>query len=141
VIVLDTNVVSEVARRTPEQTVVRWLDAQHAADLYLTAVTVAEMSYGVARLPAGARRDGVVARVERVLEALAPRVLDLDVAAAQAFGAVAAARDRAGRPIGTADGQIAAICLVHGATLATRNVRDFLGTGVLVVDPWTAQST
>ncbi|OLT55095.1 type II toxin-antitoxin system VapC family toxin [Cellulosimicrobium sp. CUA-896] len=138
-IVLDTNVISEVARRAPEPTVVRWLDGQHAADLYLTAVTVAELSYGVARLPAGARRDDVVARVERVLDALAPRVLALDVAAAQAFGAVAAARDRAGWPIGTADGQIAALCLMHGATLATRNGRDFVGTGVDVVDPWKAR--
>ncbi|MBD5784904.1 type II toxin-antitoxin system VapC family toxin [Cellulosimicrobium terreum] len=137
-ILLDTNVVSELARRDPDPGVVRWVDAVPVLDVHLTAVTVAEIAYGVARLPAGRRRDEVVARVERVLARLRPRVLDLDVVAAQAFGPVAAARDRGGRPIGTADAQIAAICLVHDATLATRNVRDFAGTGVDAVDPWTA---
>ncbi|MFI2703020.1 type II toxin-antitoxin system VapC family toxin [Cellulosimicrobium composti] len=135
-IVLDTNVVSELTRTTPERSVVRWLDGVPPRDVWLTSITIAEMSYGIARLVAGRRRDELVVRVETVLAGLGDQVLSFDKEAAHAFGAVMAGRDRAGQPIGTADAQIAAICRVHDATLATRNVRDFVGTGVAVVDPW-----
>jgi predicted nucleic acid-binding protein len=136
VIVLDTDVVSELTRTSPDPAVVRWLDAQPPHDVRLSAVTIAEMSYGIARLPAGRRRDELVRRVERILDGLAASILSFDAPAAHAFGAVMAVRDHVGRPISTADAQIAAICRVHDATLATRNVRDFAGTGVHVVDPW-----
>lgn len=135
-IVLDTNVVSELTRTTPERSVVRWLDGVSPLDVWLTSITIAEMSYGIARLVAGRRRDEIVVRVETVLGGLGGQVLSFDQEAAHAFGAVMAGRDRAGQPLGTADAQIAAICRVHDATLATRNVRDFVGTGVAVVDPW-----
>lgn len=134
-IVLDTNVLSELARRAPDPAVLAWFAVRPQADLYLSAVTVAEMSYGVARLPAG-RREEIADRVERVLAGFDGRLLPFGGEAGRAFGPIVAGRDGAGRPIGTADAQIAAICRVHDAALATRNVRDFVGTGVTVVDPW-----
>ncbi|MFI2105429.1 type II toxin-antitoxin system VapC family toxin [Isoptericola sp. NPDC019693] len=137
-IVLDTNVLSELARRVPDRAVLAWFEGRAAADLCLSAVTVAEMAYGVARLPSGRRRNEIAERVERVIVGFGGRVLPFGEEAGRAFGPIVAERDRAGRPVATADAQIAAICRVHDAALATRNVRDFLGTGVRVVDPWTA---
>jgi predicted nucleic acid-binding protein len=138
-LVLDTNVVSELMRLQPDGRVIAWLDGQPAADLHLTAVTVAELRYGVARLPDGSRRRALDAAVAAMIdEDLGGRVLPFDRAAAVDYGAVVVERERAGRPIGQADAQIAAICRVHSAILATRNLRDFDRTGVGVLDPWTA---
>jgi predicted nucleic acid-binding protein len=116
---------------------VAWVDAQ--IGLSVTAITVAELLYGIARLPDGARRarlaDGVRDMID---ERLGGNVLAFDGGAALHYAGIVADRDRADRPIGVADGQIAAICRAHAATLATRNVRDFEAAGVPVVDPWTA---
>jgi len=137
VIVLDTNVVSEVIRPAPEARVLRWLDAQAPQALSITAVTVGEIVHGVARLPEGRRRDRLAALVEEhVTTTFAGRVLSYDADAARVGGTLLALRERAGWPMSLADAQIAAICRVHDATLATRNVRDFVGTRVAVVDPW-----
>jgi predicted nucleic acid-binding protein len=136
VIVLDTNVLSELARREPDPAVLAWFGEHADADLYLSSVTIAELSCGVARLPSGRRRDDVADRVERVIVGFGGRLLPFGEDAGRAFGPIVAARDRAGLPIGTADAQIAAICRVHDSTLATRNVRDFVGTGVRVANPW-----
>lgn len=141
-IVLDTNVVSEVIRPVPEARVLRWLDAQAPEALSITAVTVGEIVHGVARLPEGRRRDRLAALVEEhVTTTFAGRVLPYDADAARVGGTLLALRERAGRPMSLADAQIAAICRVHGATLATRNVRDFAATGVDVVDPWDPGAT
>lgn len=138
-IVLDTNVVSELIRRRPADAVLAWLDAQEADELHLTAVTVAELRYGVARLPGGARRDALDAAVGSVLdEDFDARILPFDRAAADSYAPIVVERERSGRPISQADAQIAAICRARQATLATRNGRDFERTGVGVVDPWTA---
>ncbi len=138
-IVLDTNVLSELMRRRPAARVVRWVDEQDASALAITAVTVAELLYGVARLADGARKAKLAAAVDALVrEDFAGRVLPFDVAAAAYYAELVADRDRNGRPISVADGQIAAVCRCHGAALATRNVRDFGATGVSVRDPWAA---
>lgn len=136
-ILFDTNLVSELARRSPDSRVQAWVLRVAGAERYTTAITVAELMLGIAVMPAGSRRDtlaGVVTAL--VKEAFAGRVLPFDEPAAEAYAALAAARRRAGRPIGFQDGAIAAIGLAHGATVATRNTRDFEGCGVALIDPW-----
>lgn len=136
-IVLDTNVVSELMRAEPAGTVVEWVDAWPALELHLTAITVAELLYGVARLPAGRRKRALATRVEAMIEQdFDQRVLAFDQVAAAHHATLVVDRARAGRPISMADAQIAAICRSFDATLATRNVHDFAGTRVTVVDPW-----
>lgn len=136
-IVLDTNVISELMRRRPAAHVVSWVDGQDAGALAITAVTVAELLYGVARLASGARKIELATAVDALVkEDFSGRVLPFDVAAAEHYADLVAERERHGRPISTADGQIAAMCRSHGATLATRNVRDFDATGIGVLDPW-----
>lgn len=136
-IVLDTNVVSELMRPAPAASVVRWVDALPATSLYTTSVTRAEILFGIALLPKGRRRDAVAsAAVAMFDEDFGGRVLDFGRDAALAFASIASARRRAGRPIAGFDAQIAAIARSVGAALATRNVDDFEGTGLEVVDPW-----
>jgi predicted nucleic acid-binding protein len=138
-IVLDTNVISELMRRRPAARVVSWVDEQDASALAITAVTVAELLYGVARLADGARKTELAAAVDALVrEDFARRVLPFDAAAATHYADLVAERERQGRPISTADSQIAAICRWHGAALATRNIRDFDATGITVLDPWAA---
>ena len=136
VIVVDTNVVSESMRPSPSAAVTSWLDDQFPGDLYTTAVTVAEIRYGIERLPDGQRRDQLLVAATEVLAGFAERVLPFDTSAAVRYGAIVAGGERAGAPITGFDAQIAAICLVRGATLATRNTKHFDGTGVAVVNPW-----
>jgi hypothetical protein len=140
VIVLDTNVVSELAKPTPSSVVVAWLDAQDG--LAIAAPALAELRFGIARLPDGERRTTLNEAIDGlVADDLDGLVLAFDRASADAYGLIAAARERAGRPIGIADAQIAAICLVRNAVLATRNVRDFLDTGIEIIDPWDPPDT
>lgn len=136
-IILDTNVISEFVRARPEPAVVTWLDRQDFSELWITAVTAAELGFGTARLPPGKRRDMLSQALETALNhTFAGRVLPFDASAARTFGPLAAACEAQGRPIGTADGQIAAICLTLDSDLATRNVRDFAPTGIRIIDPW-----
>lgn len=136
-IILDTNVLSEFVRPDPAPAVLAWLDAEDRHLVGTTAVTVAEQLAGVARLPAGRRRDQLTEEVLRVLEsAIGDQILPFDVAAARHYAQVMAARYAAGQPISVPDAQIAAICRQHAATLATRNVKDFEGTGVELINPW-----
>jgi predicted nucleic acid-binding protein len=136
-IVLDTNVVSELMRRRPHEDVLGWVDAHDPRTLAITAITAAELLHGVERLPRGARAYRLADAVHDLLtEDFAGRVLPFDGAAAIHYGSLVAARERAGRPISVADGQIAAICRHHDALLATRNLRDFDGTDVGLLDPW-----
>jgi hypothetical protein len=137
VIILDTNVVSEPLRPAPEPAVLAWLDAQAPATLCMTSITLAELLAGVAALPAGRRRNKLgQALTEQVLPLFEGRVLAFDRPAAHAFAQVQAGAQAAGNPIGFADAAIAAIAGAHGYAVATRNVRDFKGTGVDVIDPW-----
>jgi predicted nucleic acid-binding protein len=139
VIVLDTNVVSELLRPEPAPAVITWLSAQEGSRVYLTAVTEAELRYGVAILPKGTRQAALEDAVEGMLsEDFRDRVLPFDSAAAITYARIAAARRRAGRPISQFDCQIAAIVRTRGATLATRNGADFEGCSLDLVDPWQA---
>lgn len=136
---LDTNVVSELMRASPSREVVEWLDRQQTRNLFVTSVTEAEIRAGVAVLPEGARRRGLVAAAERAFGNLfAGRVMSFDRPAARAYAEIFATRQAIGRPLSLADGQIAAIARSRGMAVVTRNVGDFEGAGVELVDPWAA---
>ena len=133
---LDTNVVSELMRDTPNPDVLYWMDGLPTQQLFVTAVTEAEIRTGIAILPSGARRRGLVDAVEQTLGSLfAGRVLPFDSEAARAYAEIAASCRAAGRPVSQADCQIAAIARSQGMTVATRNVRDFTDTGVELINP------
>lgn len=136
-IVLDTNVLSEVMRPRPEPVVATWLGAQPVTSLFVTAVTQAEILYGLALLPRGRRRDDLLAAARSLFdEEFAGRILPFDSDAAVAYSVIAADRRAAGRPISQFDAQIAAIVRSRGGALATRNTADFLDCGIALADPW-----
>lgn len=136
-VVLDTNVVSELMRASPGRDVVEWLDGQPTRDLFVASVSEAEIRAGVAVLPEGARRRGLAVAAERAFGNLfAGRVLAFDSSAARAYAEIFATRIAIGRPLSLADGQIAAIARSRGMAVATRNVGDFEGAGVDLVNPW-----
>jgi predicted nucleic acid-binding protein len=136
-IVLDTNVVSELLRVDPAAQVEAWLSEQDGASVYFTAVGEAELRYGVAILPAGKRRTALTKIIEDILEQdFRDRILAFDRAAARVYATISAKRRAAGRPISQFDCQIAAIAGAHGAAVATRNTADFAGCGIAVIDPW-----
>ncbi len=136
-IVLDTNVLSELTRRHPDQGVLGWLDSVPATEVVTTAVTAAELLYGVARLPVGHRRTALAAAVHGLLdEDLRGRVEPFDKIAAAHYAVVVADRERVGRPISVADAQIASVCRKLQAPLATRNIKDFEEVGLQLIDPW-----
>ncbi len=138
-IVLDTNVISELMRRRADPRMVAWVDEHPAGEVYLTAVTTAELRYGVARLPAGRRKTDLADRIRRTIEEdFADRILVFDDAAAIQYAEIVVERERRGVAVSLADAQIAAVCRAHSAGLATRNVEDFTYTGVNVIDPWRA---
>ena len=137
-VVIDTNVISELMRLTPDPAVLAWFSGYNSAELYLTAVTEAELRAGAAILPAGRRRDHLAAEVDAMVrEDFAGRVLPFDGAAARAYGDIAAARRSLGRPIPEADCRIAAIARATGAAVATRNGAGFEQCGIALIDPWT----
>jgi predicted nucleic acid-binding protein len=137
VIVLDTNVISELTRQVPEPGVVSWLDSRPAAEVATTAITAAELFYGVARLSTGRRKTELTAAVHGLLaDDFRDRVLPFDKRAALRYADIVCSREARGRPIGVADAQIAAICRAIDATLATRNTDDFTETGVALINPW-----
>ena len=136
-VVIDTNVVSELMRPTPALAVMAWFSRQDSADLYLTAVSEAELRAGAAILPSVRRRDRLAAEVDAVVrEDFAGRVLPFDSAAARAYAAIATSRRSVDRPILEADCQIAAIARARDAAVATRNAVDFEHCGIAVIDPW-----
>lgn len=136
-IILDTNVISEVVRSAPNDRVVGWLESL-TSEVAITAVTFAELLAGVGRLPDGRRKAELSTRIAAAVEPFrgSRSILAFDDTAAVYYADVLLAREAAGRPISTADAQIAAICLAHEATCATRNLRDFAHTGVDLLDPW-----
>lgn len=139
IVLLDTNVVSELLRLSPSPAVERWVNERAATDLYLSAVSEAELRYGVAILPAGRRKDALARMIEEVVrQDFVGRVLPFDSEAARDYADIASTRRAAGRPVTPADCQIAAIARARNMAVATRNVRDYEGIGVEVVDPWTA---
>jgi len=138
-ILLDTNILSELMRAAPEPAVEQWLAEQPPASVFISAITEAELRYGVALMPSGKRRTVLAAEIENMLgEDFNGRILPFDSSAAIAFAKIAVERRQAGRPISQPDAQIAAIARSRGAALATRNVPDFEGCGVEIINPWSA---
>lgn len=138
-IILDTNVVSELMAPTPTDMVMRWVGARSASSLYTTTITQAEILFSLRLLPKGKRRDRLEAAAETLFEKIFEgRVLAFGGNAARAYARIAAERRRRGTPMSSMDAQIAGISRATGAALATRNVDDFDGCGIDVVDPWNA---
>ncbi|MEO7268241.1 MAG: type II toxin-antitoxin system VapC family toxin [Knoellia sp.] len=135
-IVLDTNVVCEAMKPVPDPRVMSWLSSVPMSSVRLTVVTVAELLKGVFQLPEGRRRDSVQEHVDFALAAYNGKVLDVDARTAPYFADIVTKRDREGRPIGVMDAWIAAVCRRHDAPFVTRNVKDFEGTGIAVINPW-----
>lgn len=136
-IVVDTNVVSEMMRAEPAPAVVSWLNDQEASSLFLTTITIGEIGYGLRILPQGKRRLLLEQGFERLLgEAFAGRVLAFDEEAARHYAEVMGRRKEMGRPLNILDGQIASIARANGCAVATHNVRDFVECGVDVINPF-----
>lgn len=135
-IVVDSNVISEMMRDHPDPTVLAWVAT--AGRLHTTAMSVAEIEYGIARLPAGRRRDQLAAAAVDVFAGFRDVILPFDARAAHRYARVVADRESSGQPIATVDAQIAAICVDRRADLATRNTGDFTSTGIDLIDPWKA---
>ena len=134
-ILVDTNVLSELTRPTPEAGVVTWLEVNEPT-LAVPTITLAELRYGIARLPRGRRRSSLMRFWRTTCDQFRGRIFSFDQRAAERYGDVAAAAERAGRRLNVQDGQIAAIALVHNMPVATRNAGDFEAAGVVIVNPW-----
>jgi predicted nucleic acid-binding protein len=136
-IVVDTNVLSELTKPKPSPEVVAWFDQQRIPDLFTTAITLAEIQMGIHLMPKGRRRDVLQRGADTTFDVrFAGRVLPFDSDAARAFCEIVGRRRRLGRPIEIMDAQIAAIALSHRAVIATRDASDFANCGVHVVNPW-----
>jgi predicted nucleic acid-binding protein len=137
VILLDTNVISEIMKVSPSEIVVDWLNDQKSTELYISAVTIGEIEYGLRILPAGRRQLQLRERFERfVALAFLQRFLVYDEAAARNYGEIMGYRKEIGRPMSVQDGQIAAIAKSKGLAIATRNTSDFEDCGVELVNPF-----
>ncbi|MBO0911686.1 MAG: type II toxin-antitoxin system VapC family toxin [Acidobacteria bacterium] len=136
--ILDTNVVSETMASSPSRAVLSWIARRRAADeLFTTAITVAEILYGIELLPHGKKRNKLNSEAEAMFaEDFAGRILQFDEQAARVFAHIASSRRKSGRPIAAFDAQIAAIADVRGAAVATGNTGDFEGCGIRLVNPW-----
>lgn len=140
-IVLDTNVISEIRLRRPNVNVVAWLSQQDQAELFLCIPVVAELSYGGHRILLRDKNTGHLDALSLLVgQQFRNKVLSNDIASAIKFGEILAGREAAGHPMGLMDAMIAAICLVHGATLATRNIQDFDGLDLRLVNPFEARA-
>ncbi|TCT07405.1 type II toxin-antitoxin system VapC family toxin [Paralcaligenes ureilyticus] len=136
-IVLDTNVLSELMRPQPARQVLRWIDAQPPRDLFTTSISMAEMLHGATRLPDGKRKAALQQAVTAMFEEdFFESVLAFDSSAATAYAVIVSQRERLGKPINLADAQIAAICLTRKAVLATRNTKDFKNLDLPLINPW-----
>ena len=138
--VIDTNVVSELMRPTPATSVANWIEARDAKELFLTAISEAELRYGIALLTPGHRRDRLITAMNRWLDVgFDRRILPFDCAATKHYAEIASRRQRNGSPFSGTDCQIAAIVRSRNAVLVTRNVRDFVEIDIEIVDPWNSE--
>ena len=136
-ILIDTNVLSEAWKPQPDQAVMAWLDSQPIETLFLTAITVAEIRFGIAAMPAGKRQSLLHERLERqVLPLFTARVLPFDLEASQAYASLMSHAKASGKAIGAADGFIAAIALARNFVIATRDTEPFEAAGIRVINPW-----
>ena len=134
-IVVDTNVWSELAKPRPSPRVLTW-EAENAPRLWLSTVVLAEWRAGAALMPPGRNREALSTLIETVASAYADRLLPFDERCSRFYGSVLADARGAGKPIATADAMIAATARAHGMSLATRNRNDFAGAAVPLIDPW-----
>ena len=138
-ILLDTNVISELVKPLPDPAVTEFLHREAPETLFTAAVCEAEIHYGLARMPAGRRRNDLTDRIAAFRSMAFPgRILPFDSACAASYGEIRAVREAAGKPIAVEDAMIAATARAYGAVVATRNVEDFAECGIQVVDPWTS---
>ena len=136
-VILDTNVISEVLLPAPNPAVSAWFAAQNSADVYTTSISEAELLFGVELLPHGKRRNHLANAVTEIIrDDFGEQVLPFNRAAAQAYATIKAGRQKAGRKIRSLDGQIAAIAQSVGADVATRNVAHFENCGINIINPW-----
>ncbi|PYV99064.1 MAG: VapC toxin family PIN domain ribonuclease [Acidobacteria bacterium] len=135
-IILDTNVLSTLMQKTPDQSVVAWLDQQPRTSIWTTSVTVLEIRFGLQIMPSGKRRSTLLQAFEDLLDKIGQRVAPFDVAAAAQAGDLMASRGKKGRPGELRDSMIAGIALAQHATLATRNTTHFDDTEVSLINPW-----
>jgi predicted nucleic acid-binding protein len=135
-IILDTSVVSELMKPSPHAGVRGWVLARSSGELFTTSITLAEILYGIERLPDGQRKELLRSTAVELFDAFSDHVLAFNAPAAPRYAGIVSSREKRGMPIDGFDAQIASICRRHQATLATRNVKDFQHTGVDVIDPW-----
>lgn len=135
-IILDTNVVSELMRPEPAPQVAEWVRRRDRRELRMTSITLAEIRYGIARLPDSRRKQTLLDTANDTFRSFDEQILPVDTAAAEQYALIASARERAGKPMAGFDALVAAVCRSQGAALATRNLPDFEGTGVEIIDPW-----
>ena len=136
-IVVDTNVWSELAKLNPEKRVVDW-ELVSSPRLRMSTIALAEWRAGATMMPAGRNRDALTAIIEAVVGRYADRILPFDAECSRWYGVVLADARAAGKPIATADAMLAATARAHGMSVATRDLNDFAGAGVELIDPWTA---
>ena len=136
-LILDTNVISEILRQEPKEAVVTWFESQPRQQLFTTAVTQAEILYGITLLPKGSRREKLLEVAQLIFEEdLENRILPFGGDAATHYAEIGASRRSSGRPISQFDAMIASIARLHGARIATRNTSDFEDCGIEMVNPW-----
>lgn len=141
-ILLDTNVVSEPLRKAPSQLVVTWLDAQPLESLFISVVAVAELKFGIARLPAGRRRDELITKIEaEVLPLFTGRTLAFDLPAANCYAQLMAKAQALGESVALADGLIGAVAAANNIMVATRDTSPFMAMGLAVINPWQVQDS
>ncbi len=136
-ILLDTNIISEVMRTSPRPEIIHWLNNQGSQNLYLSTITIAEINYGLKSLPKGRRRLRLEAKFEEFIQkGFTQRILNFDEKAVQRYGDIMSTRKSMGRPMSVPDGQIAAIAFSQGFDIATGNQKDFEGCGAKVINPF-----
>ena len=134
---LDTNIVSEVMTSAPSLAVIRWLDGQNAADVYLSSITIAEIHYGLFAMPKGKKHNSLSQQFDEFIAAgFSHRILSFDDTAARRYGTLMAERKARGKPMSILDGQIASIALVHNLTIVSRNTKDFEECGLNIINPF-----
>ena len=135
-ILLDTCVVSEVARPFPDSRVLAWFEMVADEELRLSVISVGEIQKGIDLLDPGARRDGIQVWLDGLVQSFGDRILSIDEPVARLWGAISARTQRAGNPRPPVDTLLAATAMQHRLNLATRNTADFAGTGVVLINPW-----
>jgi|SRR5579862_1377737 len=136
-IILDTNIISELMKQTPSAEVLAWLDKQEASALYITTITIAEIAYGINALPNNNRKKSLEYAFNKVIQtAFKHRILNFDEPSSHEYGKLMGRRKNLGRPMSILDGQIAAMTLSQEATLATKNIRDFSDCDFDLINPF-----